>query len=98
MVARNESWDGEVGLVARIRAQCEAAAAEKTGQTERRDSIRRVSGLGGQESGKIGQVSSDVEAMKRRLERLRQLYPELAGVGISEYVEALSSKSTAEVK
>ena len=98
MVARNENWDGEVGLVARIRAQCEAAAAEETGQTGRRDSIRRISGLGGQESDKLGQVSSDVEAMKRRLERLHQLYPELTGVGISEYVEALSSRSTAEVK
>ena len=97
MVARNDSWDGEVGLVARIRAQCEAAVVDETGQTERRDSIRRISGLDRQESGRIGQVSSDVETMKRRLERLRKLYPELT-VGFSEYVEALSSRSTAEVK
>ena len=98
MVARNENWDGEVGLVARIRAQCEAAAAEETGQTGRRDSIRRISGLDRQESGKLGQVSSDVEAMKRRLERLLELYPDLKGTSLSEYVEALSKKSTSEVK
>ena len=98
MVARNESWDGEVGLVARLRAQCEAAAAEENGQTGRRSTIRRISGLSGQGAGELDQVSSDVEAMKRRLARLHKLYPELTGTGISEYVEALSSKSTAEVK
>ena len=98
MVARSENWDGEIGLVARIRAQCETEAAQENGHTARRCSIHRASALGGKGPGKLDRVSSDVEAMKRRLERLHELYPELTGIGMSEYVKALGSKSTAEVK
>jgi predicted translin family RNA/ssDNA-binding protein len=57
-----------------------------------------MSGVTGQGSGGLDRLGSDIEALKRRLQRLVELYPELTGVGISEYVEALSNRSTAEVK
>ena len=96
MVARRENWDGEVGLVARLRAQLEVGTED--GQTGRLGAIRRMSGVTGQGPGRLDRLGSDIEALKRRLQRLVELYPELTGVGISEYVEALSNRSTAEVK
>ena len=98
MVARRENWDGEVGLVARLRAQLEVGTEGEDGQTGRLGAIRRMSGVTGQGSGGLDRLGSDIEALKRRLQRLVELYPELTGVGISEYVEALSNRSTVEVK
>jgi|TARA_B100000929_G_scaffold270363_1_gene240487 predicted translin family RNA/ssDNA-binding protein len=57
-----------------------------------------MGGLSGQESGRLNRPSRDIESMERRLQRLLELYPELAGTSLSEYVEALSKKSTSEVK
>ena len=98
MVVSRENWDGEVGLVARLRAQLEAGTDGKTGQAGRLGAIRRMGGLPGQESGGLNRPSRDIESMERRLQRLLELYPELAGISLSEYVEALSKKSTSEVK
>jgi len=95
VVAGKENWDGEVGLVARLRAQLEAG---NEGQAGRLRAIRRMGGLSGQRSGRLDRPSRDIESMERRLERLLELYPELEGTSLSEYVEALSKKSTSEVK
>ena len=43
-------------------------------------------------------MSSKVAVMKRRRECFHELSPEFMGVGIGEYVEDLSKKSTSEVK
>ena len=98
MVASRENWDGEVGLVARLRAQLEAGANAEDRQAVRSSGIRRVGGLSGRETGGLDRLSRDIEFMKRRLQRLQELYPELEGTSLSEYVEALSRKSTSEVK
>ena len=98
MVVSRENWDGEVGLVARLRAQLEAGTDGENRQAGRLGAIRRMGGLSGQESGELNRPSRDIESMERRLERLLELYPELAGISLSEYVEALSKKSTSEVK
>lgn len=98
MVVSRENWDGEVGLVARLRAQLEAGTDGENGQAGRLGAIRRMGGLSGQESGGLNRPSRDIESMERRLQRLRELYPELEGTSLSEYVEALSKKSTSEVK
>ena len=98
MVVSRENWDGEVGLVARLRAQLEAGTDGKNRQAGRLGAIRRMGGLSGQESGGLNRPSRDVESMERRLQHLQELYPELEGTSLSEYVEALSKKSTSEVK
>ncbi|SVD63726.1 uncharacterized protein METZ01_LOCUS416580, partial [marine metagenome] len=96
--ASRENWDGEVGLVARLRAQLEAGTDGENGQAGRLGAIRRMGGLSGQESGGLNRPSRDIESMERRFQRLRELYPEFEGASLSEYVEALSKKSTSEVK
>ena len=98
MVVSRENWDGEVGLVARLRAQLEAGTDGENRQAGRLGAIRRMGGLSGQESGELNRPSRDIESMERRFQRLLELYPELAGISLSEYVEALSKKSTSEVK
>ena len=98
MVVSRENWDGEVGLVARLRAQLEAGTDGENGQAGRLGAIRRMGGLSGQESGGLNRPSRDIESMESRLQRLLELYPELEGTSLSEYVEALSKKSTSEVK
>ena len=85
-------------MVARIRAQLELRAEGEDGQTGRLGETRRMGGIIGQGPGGLDRLGSDIEALKRRLQRLVELYPELTGVGISEYVEALSNRSTVEVK
>ena len=98
MVVSRENWDGEVGLVARLRAQLEAGTDGENRQAGRLGAIRRMGGLSGQEAGGLNRPSRDIESMERRLERLLELYPDLKGTSLSEYVEALSKKSTSEVK
>ena len=98
MVVSRENWDGEVGLVARLRAQLEAGTDGENRQAGRLGAIRRMGGLSGQESGELNRPSRDIESMERRRERLLELYPDLKGTSLSEYVEALSKKSTSEVK
>ena len=98
MVVSRENWDGEVGLVARLRAQLEAGTDGENRQAGRLGAIRRMGGLSGQKSGELNRPSRDIESMERRLERLLELYPDLKGTSLSEYVEALSKKSTSEVK
>ena len=98
MVVSRENWDGEVGLVARLRAQLEAGTDGENRQAGRLGAIRRMGGLSGQESGELNRPSRDIESMERRLERLLELYPDLKGTSLSEYVEAQSKKSTSEVK
>ena len=98
MVARRENWDGEAGLVARIRAQLELRVEGEDGQTGRLGETRRMGGVIGQGPGGLDRLGSDIAVLKRRLQRLQALSPGLTGIGISAYVEALSSRSTAEVK
>lgn len=98
MVVSRENWDSEVGLVARLRAQLEAGTDGENGRAGRLGAIRRMGGLSGQESGGLNRLSRDIESMERRLQRLLELYPELQGTSLSDYVEALSKKSTSEVK
>ena len=67
-------------------------------QAGRLGASRRMGGVSGQEPGGLNRPSRDVESMERRLQHLLELYPELEGTSLSEYVEALSKKSTSEVK
>ena len=98
MGASRENCEGEGGVVASLRAQVEAGTDGEKRQVGRLGAIRRMGGLSGQESGGLNRPSRDIESMERRLERLLELYPDLKGTSLSEYVEALSKKSTSEVK